>query len=336
MALFIFLSMGAASAATFNTSSISNSSGDVKNYVETNKSLPSSVNIDNQQVTPSQFLYLLAQGVQNVNKSNTTPITLKTVGVATSPSENVASGTLTISEYISIASKITTFINTNGRLPNYVTTSLGTMRYENVIYTFSTIMAQYKTNNILPNTVSVKSWSSIISSTTPTNNTTTSTVTMSQVGTSAGTVKTYYETNSRLPNYVTINNQQVSMASFLKLLTTATVQANNGSTSAIPLGSVKAASSPYGKIISGSILKSEFLSIAQNILTYIGDNGKAPNYVTTSLGDLSFDNAVYMYSKIMNYYKTYGRLPNTVSMTSSSAGNTNFTSGGLVNFYRYQ
>ncbi|MCE5214652.1 MAG: hypothetical protein LLF83_08045, partial [Methanobacterium sp.] len=135
------------------------------------------------------------------------------------------------------------------------------------------------------------------------------------------------ETNKKLPNYVTIGSQQVTMASFLKLLTIATIQANSGSNSVINLDTIKAASNPYGQIVTGSILKSEFLTVAQNILTYIGDNSKAPNYVTTSLGDMSFDNAVYMYSKILNYYKTNARLPNTVSMTSSSSGNTNFTPG---------
>jgi uncharacterized protein YpmS len=332
MALLMFLSMGAASAAnsTFTTSSIADSAGDVKTSVETNKALQTSVTVNGQDVTPSQFLFLLAQGIQNVNKSSTNPadVTLKGVTVAPSPSESVTSGTLTKTEYLSVANKITTYINSYGRLPNYVTTSLGTMRYENLIYTLSRVLNYYDTNNSLPSSVSVKSWKSIISSSNTTNNTTSnSTVTMSQVGTAAGTVKSYYETNKKLPNYVTIGTQQVTMASFLKLLTTATIQANSGSTLAINLETINAASNPYGQIKTGSMLKTEFLTVAQNILTYIGDNTKAPNYVTTSLGDMSFDNAVYMYSKIMNYYKTNARMPSTVSMTSSSSGNIIYTPG---------
>ncbi|MCE5213123.1 MAG: hypothetical protein LLF83_00175, partial [Methanobacterium sp.] len=206
MALLMFLSMGAAAAAntTFTASSISDSAGDVKNSVETNKTIPTSVTVNDQNVTPSQFLYLLAQGLQNVNKSSANPadVTLKSVTAAPSPSESVKSGTLTKTEYLSIANKITTYISTYGRLPNYVTTSLGTMRYENLIYTLSKVLNYYDTNNSLPSSVSVKSWSSITSgsSTNTTNNTTTTntTVTMSQVGTAAGTVKSYYETNKKL------------------------------------------------------------------------------------------------------------------------------------------
>lgn len=337
IALLMILSMGAASAAnaTVTTSSISNSAGDVKNSVDTNKTLPTSVTVDSQQVTPSQFLYLLSQGIQNVNKSSTNPasVTLKSVNAPTSPSESISSGSFTKTEYVSLANKITTFINTNGRLPNYVTTSLGQMRYENLIYTLSKVMIYYKTNNQLPSSVTVKSWSSIISSSnnTTTNNTTSSTnITMSQVGTASGTVKSYFETNSKLPNYVTINNQQVTMPSLLKLLTTATVQANSGSNSVMPLVNINAPTNPFGLTVSGSISKTEYLQIAQNILTYLGDNGKAPNYVTTSLGDLSFNHAVYMYSKIMNYYKTNGRLPTSVSMPATSVGSGTFTPGNYT------
>lgn len=329
LALLIFLSIGAASAADFDTNSISQSAGTVKNYVETNKTLPTSVTVDGQQVTPYQYLYLLTQGVQNLDSGNSAPITSKSVAAPTNPSESLNSGSLTKTEYLSIASRINTFINTNGRLPNYLTTSLGKMRCENLIYSYAKIMEYYKNNNKLPNTIAIKSWASITSGSNPSNSS--NTVTMSQVGSSAGTVKSYYESNKKLPSTVTIASKTMSMASFLNILTIATVQANSGSTSAITLKSVDAASSPYGNIVSGSIPKSEFLSVAQNIISYINDNNKAPNYVTTSIGDLSFDNAVYLYSKIMNYYKSNGRLPSYVSMTSSSSGSTNFSSGGIVN-----
>jgi hypothetical protein len=164
-AFLMILSMGAASAAnsTFNTSSISDAGVNTKNYIEINKALPTTVNVSNQEITPSQFLYLLAQDVQNINKSSTAAITLKGVTAPSSPSETISTGSLTKTEYVSIANKITTFVNTYGRLPNYVTTSLGQMRYENLIYTYSKIMDFYKTNNRLPTTVSIKSWSSVIS-----------------------------------------------------------------------------------------------------------------------------------------------------------------------------
>jgi len=161
LALLINVSDVSAANSTFNSTSVSQSAATVQNYVEINHTIPQNVTVANQKVSSAQYLYLVTSTVQNINNGNTSPVTLKNVSNPTSPSETTTSGTLTKAEYISIANKITTFINTNGRLPNYVTTSLGTMRYENLIYTYSKIMTFYQTNNRLPTTVSIKPWTTL-------------------------------------------------------------------------------------------------------------------------------------------------------------------------------
>ncbi|MDD1774815.1 MAG: hypothetical protein LUQ24_04740 [Methanobacterium sp.] len=165
LVVLMFLSMGAASAAntTFNTSSISSSASNVKTYVDNNHKIPSTVTVNGTKVNTPQFLYLLAQGVVNLNQSNTTPITLKNVNTASSPSETVKVGTLTKTEYLKVATSILSYINKYGKAPNYATTSLGNLRYENLVYTFSKVLDYYKTNKRLPNSVSVQKWSSISS-----------------------------------------------------------------------------------------------------------------------------------------------------------------------------
>ena len=92
------------------------------------------------------------------------------------------------------------------------------------------------------------------------------TVTINQLATAANSVKTYFESNSRLPNYVTIGSNQVSMAQFMYLLSSGIINIHSGSNSTIALKTVEAATSPSGSIKSGSILKSEFVSIAQTII----------------------------------------------------------------------
>jgi len=156
-------------------------------------------------------------------------------------------------------------------------------------------------------------------STSTSNNSNTGTkVTISQVVSAASTVKNYYDKNSRLPNYVTINSTQISMAKFLYLLTTATKSLGSGSSTStsINVKSVNAPSSASGTYKSGSIAKSAYLTYAQNIINFINSNGRAPNYVTTSLGKISYTKMIYMYTKILTYYKTYSKLPNTVQMTA--------------------
>jgi hypothetical protein len=161
----LLCNVGEVSAAnsTFSQSSVSSSSQTVKNYVEANHKIPANVTVGSKKVTSAQYLYLATSTVININKNKTTPVTLKDVSNPTKSTESLSSGTLTKTEYLSIASKINSFINANGRVPNYVSTSLGNMRYETMVYSFAKIMAFYKTNNRLPNTVSVSAWTSSVS-----------------------------------------------------------------------------------------------------------------------------------------------------------------------------
>ncbi len=295
---------------TVTMAQIGSASSTVKSYYESNKALPSSVTIASQSVTMSSLLNLLTTATIQANSGSTAAITLKNVNEPTSSSGSNTAGSILKSEFESIAQNVISYINTNSKAPGYVSTSLGNMSYENVVYMFSKIMTYYQTNNRLPNFVTMTA----SSSTTPTPDPTPTTVTMAQIGSASSTVKSYYESNKALPSSVTIASQSVTMSSLLNLLTTATIQANSGSTAAITLKTVDAATSYTGSIKSGNIQKSEFLSIAQTIQTYINTNGKAPNYISTSLGNMNFDKAVYMFSKIMNYYKTNSRLPNYVSI----------------------
>jgi glutamine amidotransferase-like uncharacterized protein len=290
-------------------SQVATASSSVISFYEGNKRLPNYVTINDKQITMPQFLYLLATGTNQAYSGSTSAITIKNVNEPTSSSGSIKSGSILKSEFVTIAQNLISYINTNGKAPGYVSTSLGNMSYENVVYMLSKIMNYYQTNNRLPSYVTMNA-----SSSSNNNTTTPTTVTMAQVGSASSTVKSYYESNKALPSSVTIASQSVSMSSLLNLLTTATIQANSGSTAAITLKSVNAATSYSGSIKSGNIQKSEFLSIAQTIQAYIHTNGKAPSYVSTSLGNMNFDKAVYMFSKIMNYYKTSSRLPNYVSM----------------------
>lgn len=139
-------------------------------------------------------------------------------------------------------------------------------------------------------------------------------VTLSQIGTAARTVKAHIENNNNLPNYVSINGRQISVPSFLYLLTGAVININRGTTSAITIKNINAPTAPKGTYRHGNILKTEYLKIAGNIKSYMNTYGRAPNFVATSLGNLPYKSMVYMYSKLMSFYSANLRLPNYVSM----------------------
>jgi len=146
----------------FTVKEISNASSRVTNLSNTYNITPNYVEIysnhTDHQITLPQFTVLLTNSVLNINNNIKTPITLKNVAYPTAPVNNFKSGIIYKSEYLSIAQKVQNFITTNGRVPNYITTSLGSMRYEPAVLMYSKIMNFYNINNRLPNYVTINAW----------------------------------------------------------------------------------------------------------------------------------------------------------------------------------
>ena len=51
-------------------------------------------------------------------------------------------------------------------------------------------------------------------------------------------------------------------------------------------------------------------------MSYITKTKAAPNYASSSLGNIRYESLVYMFSKIIDYYHTYNVLPNTVLVSN--------------------
>ena len=335
--VFMFIGMSAASAAntTYNTSSISTSAGKVQRYVENHQVIATKIPIDGDTITSSEFLYLLTKDVQNINQNTDTPITSMDVLDPTGPTETITTnGTLTLSEYTNAARKISVFIEKYGRAPNYVSTSLGNMQYENMIYTFSKIMNYYSLNNQLPETISVDTWSSI-TNTSISNETSETSYDTSAISKAAYKVKTYVENHNASPTSIPVDDDTVTSSQFLYLLTKDVQNVYNGVETPVTLMNVSDANKPAETLTSGTLTLSEYLKVARQISVYIEKYGRAPNYVSTSLGYMQYENMIYTFSKVMNFYRTYDRLPNTVSVatwSSITGTSTVVTSGGTVNF----
>ena len=160
-------------STSFTVKQINNAAAKVKAYIETNHKLPNYVTIGTTQVQMSDFLKLLVANLLQLNNRKTSSITLKSTGSAAKPSESVKSGTINKAGYLDLAKRVNAFINANGILPNYATSSLGKLNYKSLIYTFSKILAFYNTNSRLPSYVAVKPWSKVGTSDTSTSNSST-------------------------------------------------------------------------------------------------------------------------------------------------------------------
>ena len=151
-------------STSFTLSQINDAAARVKAYIETNHVLPNYVTIGTTQVKMPDFLKLLTAGLLEINNGTTIPITLKTVAAPAQSSENVTSGNITKANYLDLAKRVNAFIDANGIVPNYASSNLGKLRYESLIYTYSKILTYYKTNNVLPNYVTVNAWSTVTKS----------------------------------------------------------------------------------------------------------------------------------------------------------------------------
>lgn len=315
---------------TYTPSEINTAATKVKTFVDTNKRLPNYVTMKNKQVTMPQFLLLLTYDVTQTNSKSTANVALKNVKAPTSTSETVKSSSLNKTEYVKLAGTLKTSINNNGRVPSYVTSSKGKMKYETLVYTYSKVMDYYAKNKKLPNTVSVKPWiqnegtiSTTTTSATSTSTTTSATsFTIAQIVTASKNYRNYVDTNYKTPSTVTINNIKVTTPQFLQLLSYTIAQLNIGSKANIALKTVNNPANPTETVKSGSFTKDEYVKLAQTTKTATS-NGKAPDYVDSKLGKIRYETLTYIFAKAVQFYGENSRLPNTLSVVPCSQLNLN-------------
>lgn len=145
----------------------------------------------------------------------------------------------------------------------------------------------------------------------------------SSIYSSSSAVKNYVLTNNKLPNYVTISNQKVSMNEFLYLLSKTIVNENKGLNLNITRINIKDPSNPSGNSINGKLYKNEYFNLAQRIVSYMEKNNQAPNYGTSTIGNIQYQTIIYGFSRILDFTKTNKILPNYLSLNIKSSADLN-------------
>jgi len=153
--LFILiLFMGSVSATDYTLSEVENASTGVQSYIASHGNVPGFVDISSKNSTDQSFLYTMTRTTVKLDAGTTTSTSIVGVGEPTGPSGS-ATGTIYKAEYVSIASNINSFVSSNGRAPNYASSSKGNIRYESLVYMYANIIDFYRDNNRLPNYVTV-------------------------------------------------------------------------------------------------------------------------------------------------------------------------------------
>lgn len=126
------------------------------------------------------------------------------------------------------------------------------------------------------------------------------------------------ESDGKISETVKINKTNYTTEEFLYLMTKAILNINKKDTSPIKLKYIDKAPSTNLKELSGKIYKKEYLKMANYLIKFMNEKSRAPNYVSSELGNIPYNQVVHIYSKILDFYKKEKRLCNYVTLEKLS------------------
>ena len=342
------------STVKFSNKDIMSAATELKKYVEKNGKLPDYITLCGEKISMGEFLYLLSKSIINLNGGSNSDITAKNVKDPSYPNGGVTNGNLYKAGYVDLAKRIVSFTDKNNQAPNYGGSTLGNIQFQTMIYGFAKIVDYYKNNKVMPNYVSFdKKISTTLNKVVPNYNgkngitvgssstndsgtggnsgsngsSNSDTISLANIKDAGARVEAFVKNNGVLPNYVVINGKQYSMTDFLYLASTAIVNINKGVSSGVVAKTFKAPSNPTGSSINGNIYKNDFVDLASRVSAYMVKNGQAPNYGSSTLGNMQFQTLILCFSKILEFSKSEGRLPNYLALNVKSTDKLNGGSG---------
>ena len=143
------------SKATINE--IISASQNVKSHISKNHALPSTVKIGDSTYKTADYLYLASKAIVNLKAGNKNPIPVKILKNPTKPKAATSLGYL--KDYNSVAKKVVNTAESKGILPNSVSSKVGDIGYDGLVYAFSEVLTSYGKNNKMPSYVAIKSLS---------------------------------------------------------------------------------------------------------------------------------------------------------------------------------
>ena len=162
IALF-FIFVSGVSAESFTYDEMASSAEDVFRYTQENSKVPKSVKINGKTATDENYLNMLTNTVVKISNGNKAGSTIPSRKAPSKP-QGTGKGTLTKSQYITVAKNINSFYSSNGQAPNFAYSSVGEIRYESLIYGFSKVLYAYERDGTLPSEMSFPLVSGISSS----------------------------------------------------------------------------------------------------------------------------------------------------------------------------
>ena len=128
----------------------------IADYYKENETFPDYVLVTEGKYTVQQFLYLMSRSIVQISSSNFSDISLFDFTGPQTPSGDAVNGSLSKSEYIDVANRVSNFIINNNLIPNYASSNLGKIAYSSLVDTFSRVLQYYGYNDELPSSIHVE------------------------------------------------------------------------------------------------------------------------------------------------------------------------------------
>lgn len=135
-------------------------------------------------------------------------------------------------------------------------------------------------------------------------------------------VKEFIDGNKFFPEWITIDREMVNRANYLKMACECTINILAGKRLQVESGGYLNAPTPQENVKSGKIYKDEYKDIARRVLNFIQTKNIAPNYATSSLGKIGFLNLIYIFARILAFYKKEGYMPNYATVNPVNSDET--------------
>ena len=159
------------------------------------------------------------------------------------------------------------------------------------------------------------------------------TLKMKDVITASNNLKNYIANNYQLPNTVTAGGITFTTPEFLYIMGSAITELGNSKTGDVPyVSGVSAPASPGGASINKDLYKKDYLTVAHNLVNYINTHKQAPNYASSAVGNIGYEELVDAFARIVAYYGNNNNyMPNYVSVHAigDSGGSSSQSGTGL-------
>ncbi len=128
----------------------------------------------------------------------------------------------------------------------------------------------------------------------------------SQILAASDSVYKYIKKYKKLPNYVTIAGYKFSMPEFLYLMSVTVYYKNANKNSAVtPKYGISNPSKPTGVSVKGKLSKAQYSSYSKSIIKFMKKYNKAPNYISTKLGKMQYQTAIFGLSMLLQWSNSH-------------------------------